>query len=147
MAALPLQLQIILNRLGTSASRLQQQGPNWIHNAEAVRTMQDVICQIVHYDANGRNVFIIVECAKVIPSTTIATIAGLNNIQADWLKRDGRESTVTEMFDCALQNPGMVELVLTSRVMQNSNILVPLTSERCVRISYTNFQTDFAVLG
>ena len=147
MAALPLPLQITLNQLQTSSTRLQQDGATWIHRAETVRTPNDILCRVVHYIANARHIFIIVDYSKVITTTTISRIVGLPNVQADWLKTAGRETTVTDILQSAAANPATLEFVLTARMVADTNMIVPLTRERCVCISYEDFQNNFAVIG
>jgi hypothetical protein len=99
----------------------------WIQYAEQMTKIpKNTVCHLTHYATDdGRNVFVLPDVAKVVPTTTVATTAslGLDNLTTIWFKTAGNVSAIFHLLQFADSSPANVTIILCS-TMEERNVII-----------------------
>jgi hypothetical protein len=136
--ALSRPLQIIFNKFKSRSIKHEKLNEEaWIEYADRMRTVvQDTVCHIGHYATDdGRNIFVISEITKVVPTTTVATAAKLDNVTITWFKSAGNYSTISNLIRCKDSTPADVDILICS-TMKEKNIIMRLEADASLRVGF-----------
>ena len=149
LPALSRPFQIIFNKLKSKAVKHQNINDEmWIQYAEQMRTIpKDTVCHLAHYATDdGRNVFVLSDVAKVIPTTTVAAAANLDNVKATWFKTAGNASTIFNLIQCADPSPANVAIILCS-TMEEKNVIIRLAADTSLRLAFKDLKRELGLLS